>query len=431
MRLINSFSQRLFFAVIFALILAQVVSLGSQYIENYADSNGFKIANGNLVGGDFVTFYQAGAMIHEEPEKLYDFQYYILKQQEFYKQHAAKDDILVFAYPPLVGYMFGVLPRATLLEAYVCWSIISFVLFFISLILLMRSFGAGCFAILAASFAALGFYCFSLSCLGAGQTSTLGTAILSGFVVLYQRGKLFLAGLLLSLSYYKPPLFVGIVLTLCFAKNWRVLSGFLAGGTSLVLLTVLTFGFDNFANFIGAVSNYRYGPPLTGSFSLPIDKGVGVAAAIEGVKLIESWKIQVFCLLMVSVLSFYLGFFHLKKLKLPTRTNSERQHSLLLFSIIISVSLLCSLQMVAYDLTILFPFLAALTYQFLRNFSISASTVAFMLSFLALFYEYYFRSVAIGGIIFKGTTLVWGILTLSLFLIFKKHIEAQPDSEAG
>lgn len=414
----RGFRNRILLAIVFALLLGQVFTLSKQYIDNYLHSDGFKLANGNLVGGDFITFYQAGLMVREEPELLYDFAYYISRQKEFYKLHSAKEDVLVFAYPPLVAYLFDYLPRTTLLQAYLCWTSISMFLFFASLTLILRSVGASIMAILIAAFAGLGFYSFSLSCLAAGQTSAIGTAILTGFYLTFQKGRYFLAGLILSLSYYKPPLFVGLVLTLCFARSWRVLYGFFVGGSSLVLMTVATFGYDNFINFIKVVSGYRYGQSLVGDFSLPIDKGVGIVAALEGLKLFSSSGIQVFSLLLVLIISFYLGNSHLRKIE--NQCNFKYQHSLMLFTLIISFSLICSLQMVAYDLTLLFPFLAAITYSLQSRQIKGPSIILFLLSFLALFYEYGYRSLEFANIVIKGTTVVWILLTLSVFTIFNK-----------
>lgn len=61
------FLYRMIVAIAFALVLANVIIILNLYITNYLQSDGYRIANGMIAGGDFVTFYQAGALIKDEP----------------------------------------------------------------------------------------------------------------------------------------------------------------------------------------------------------------------------------------------------------------------------------------------------------------------------------------------------------------------------
>ncbi len=410
-------------AIAFALVLANVIIILNLYITNYLQSDGYRIANGMIAGGDFVTFYQAGALIKDEPGKLYDFDYYISKQQEFYKLHGVKGGALIFAYPPLVAHIFSLLPRDTLLEAYLSWTLISLILFFGSLVLIMRIIGAPWKTILIASFAGLGFYGFSLSCVAAGQTSAIGTAIFALFFLLYQKGRNILAGLILSFSYYKPPLFVGLVLVLIFSRNWKVLSGFLVGGFILILLTISNFGYENFTHYISTISHYRYGQVIFGTSTLSIEKGVGLLAAIEGLKLFSSSTAQEIILIFMCLISLFLGTFLFRKSIAPCQSTHNKEELMILFTIIISCSLMFSLQMLVYDLSILFPFAATSAYIIFRNSLKGPAVFSFVIAIIALYYNFNFRGVPVGELTIKVTTLAWMLMTISLFIIFILDIQ--------
>ncbi len=420
MQFSNSLTSRVLVAIVFALLLAQIVMLVNLYKDNYATSDGYSLANGNLVGGDFVTFFQAGQLIKQEPERLYDFEYYISKQQEFYHQHNLQGGVLVFAYPPLLGYMFSLLPASNLLNAYLAWTTVSLLLFFTCLTLIMKSVGASNKAVLLTSFAGLAFYCFSLSCIGAGQTSCLGLAVFTGFFLTFQKGRKFLAGLILALSYYKPPLFVGLVLALIASRNWRTLAGFMLGGISLLIASVAAFGYDNFLYFLKSVSNYRYGEPLVAGSSLPIEKGVGLLAALEGLHLFSSIQAQLLLAIVTILSSFFVGHTYLRLFKFQSNSPIEREKFLFLYTLLVALSLICSVQMVVYDLTILFPFAAASAYLVLRNKEINGPAGCYLLAAFTMYYEYNFRALPVGDLIIKGTTFVWLILMTALFCIFLK-----------
>ena len=150
-------STKLLVAVAFALISSHIYLLSELYVSHYSSNDGFKLVNNHPIGGDFVTFFQAGGMIKTDPKNLYNFEYYLEKQQQFFKSHSMEMGKLVFAYPPLVGYGFSLLPQTTLLNAFIIWTLISLTLFFGALIWLMKSVNAPKLTIAIAIFAAFGF----------------------------------------------------------------------------------------------------------------------------------------------------------------------------------------------------------------------------------------------------------------------------------
>lgn len=407
-------------SIVAALLLSQYIVLFNVYLSNYLPSDGYKLANGNLVGGDYVTFFQAGQMIHSQPERLYDFQYYAERQREFYSQHGATGGALVFAYPPLIAHLFGLLPDGSLLQGYLSWTVLSVSLFLCSIVLVMRSINAPPRAILGALMLSVGFYSFSFSCIGAGQTSAIGAMIFTLVYLALGKRWDFVAGLMLSLSYYKPPLFLAAVFVLLFSRNFRAFVGFALGGLALLSLTVFVYGWGNFLIYLSSVSHYRYGQPLVGGVSLPTEKGIGLLAAIESLGIMPSSLAQGVLLVGMLFASFKVGSLWRGVQELGADQDdglkdigSERW--MLSFSVAVSMSLLFSIQMVSYDLAILFPFLVASGYTIIRSDRLSRAALIFICSFGLLFYEEFIRSVSLLGVEIKLTTIVWLVMTVALW----------------
>ncbi|MBT8397447.1 MAG: DUF2029 domain-containing protein, partial [Gemmatimonadetes bacterium] len=77
----------------------------------------------------------------------------------------------------------------------------------------------------------LGFVPFSLNTLLGGQISWLGLAIFAMVGTAISNRKPFLAGLVMSLSYYKPPLFLLLLIVLLLSQGRRFFWGFAVGAT--------------------------------------------------------------------------------------------------------------------------------------------------------------------------------------------------------
>ena len=290
------------------LLIGMVIFVLYGYLTVYPPSDGYKLANGELAGGDFVTFYQAGEMVWSDPGRLYDWEFYAARQQEFYRLHGVQGGpVLVFAYPPLVAFLFSGLSQLSFIQAYLCWTCVSLSLFFVSVVMIFRSLSATRIEMVAACFAGLAFHVFSIFCLAAGQTAAIGTLIFSAVFVLLSQRRDLAAGLVLAFAYYKPPLFAGLVLVFLFARSWRVLSGFALGGGVLLAATLFGVGGHTFAYYIDRVSHYRYGETLGAGWTLPIDLGVGLLAAAEGLRVLPSTATQLALAVITVAAAFYLG----------------------------------------------------------------------------------------------------------------------------
>ena len=395
-----------------------VIFLFQGYLTLYLPSDGYKLANGELAGGDFVSFYQAGRMVWSDPGRLYDWEFFAARQQEFYALHGVQEGVLVFAYPPLVALLFSCLSRLSFMQAYLCWTCVSLCLFFVSVVMIFRSISAGRNEMLAACFAGLAFHIFSLFCLAAGQTAAIGTMIFSiVFVLLSQRRDL-AAGMVLAFAYYKPPLFAGLVLAFLFARSWRLLGGFTLGGALLIAATLLGVGGHTFAYYISKISHYRYGQTLLAGSSLPIDKGVGLLAAAEGLRVLSGTPAQLVLAALTVAGAFYLGrFWRGARDQTGPDHRIATEDLLISYTLLVSFSLLVSFQMLIYDLSILYPLGAGSLYVLLRRKCTGKAFVVLMLATVGLYLEYPIRNIPVASVVFKGTTTLWVAWSVSLALI--------------
>jgi hypothetical protein len=402
-----------------------VIFLFHGYLTLYLPSDGYKLANGELAGGDFAAFYQAGRMVWSDPGRLYDFEFFMARQQEFHRLHGVQGGLLLFAYPPLVALLFSGLSRLSFMQAYLSWTCVSLCLFFASIVMTLRSISAGWNEIFAACFAGLAFYVFSISCLMAGQTSAIGAVIFSAVFVLLSRRRDFAAGLVLAFAYYKPPLFAGLVLVFLFARSWRVLSGFTLGGVLLLAATLLGVGGHTFAYYISQASHYRYGQTVVAGGSLPLDKGVGLLAAAEGLRVLPGTPAQLVLAALTIAGAFYLG-----RLWRGARDQMGLDHRiateelLISYTLLVSFSLLVSFQMLIYDLSILYPLGAGSLYVLLRRQRRSTAFVVLILATVGLYFESPIRSVSVASVVLKGTTALWIVWTVSLALMLR---DVRPD----
>jgi len=409
------FYSRVALAVVFGLVLAHNILFFQYVYRSLSGSDGYQNHTGDILGGDFVVFYQAAKLYKDSPEKLYDFDSFYESLRAFGSEHGLSLKYVIYGYPPLFTHLLTKLPELTFFHAYLVWVAISATIFFSALVLLLRRLGAPWSFITLSGFAALAFVPFSFNCLLSGQTSACATAIFVLFYLLFERRRDVLAGMVLALSYYKPPLFVVLVLTLAVAREWRVLLGFLGGGVALVVLTVLSFGGTEFLNYIAQASRYRYGVPLSQGVVLPIDLGVGLLAALEGIKLAKSSTLQVVVASVGCIGAFFIGSALRKSPRRPPKTVDERDALFTLYTVATFLSLICSFQMLVYDLTAVFPFLAGVLFVALKRGVRREFAALFVLGVLGLYYESYYRSVAVGGVVLKGVTLAWLIVLASVW----------------
>ncbi len=334
--------KKILLVLTIGITLGVLFSTTSLYTFNYKNTDGFILANGEMVGGDFITFYTAGILANQNRNNLYDYKIQHELQKKVFKSKIDKKWALPFIYPPLVAYIFSYFTKFSFLKAYFAWSFLSLTLFFISLSLLYKTLDFSFSKSAIFTLFSLAFIPFSMNCIGAGQTSNLGFLIYTLCYILLKKNKNIQAGISLGFAYYKPPIFFFAYILLFLRKNYKIIFGIFISGTLLTLGTILFIGLDGFFNYIRQASGYTYGNELLKGTQLTTTKGVGLFAILkysmgENIALIRAIYLA-FTIILITLT--HLAIKKTKNLNLS-------------FALIITISLFLSPQMVIYDLTML------------------------------------------------------------------------------
>jgi hypothetical protein len=184
---------------------------------------------------DFGEFYYAAHMILDGARHaLYD-----LPTQHAFQAQFHRPANLTFRNPPFALIPFLPIAKLPIEVAFIIWTAISLALFFLSVRALARHAGLryGNWPILLSlAFAPVAWN------LGHGQLSFV---VLSSYILTYslwQRGRFFLGGLVLSIATFKFQLVVGFVAVLLLKRKWREVLGFTTGGAILLAISIAMTG---------------------------------------------------------------------------------------------------------------------------------------------------------------------------------------------
>jgi hypothetical protein len=185
------------------------------------------------LGADHVQYYAVGQFLDEgEPALIYDEPAMTRRQEEIAGE--GFKGVLPFRYPPFYALAFAPTSRLSYEASFLVWTAISFG----CLLLAGRLLGVGwrpwllwslCFYPVFAAFSY-------------GQNALVSLAVLSGAAALWLRGRPFLAGLVLGLLSFKPPLAlgVGMLWVFDFRRSWTALLGIVLTTGALALVGWLT-----------------------------------------------------------------------------------------------------------------------------------------------------------------------------------------------
>jgi len=392
--------------LVLAYSVGVISTFAGVYQRNYGATKGNELPNRREVGGDFVAFYVAGKLALEDPSHLYDFARQSAEEKEQFIGTEVALGALPFVYPPLIALLFSCFSGLTLLNAYLCWAGISIAFFICAVLVALSNPKRELREIGALTIIAFAFVPFILDCLGSGQTSCLGLLIFAGIATAQEKRAYFLAGLILGLGYYKPPLFVFFSLTTIVAGNWRMICGALTSGIALLIGTVLWFGRQNFFTYISAARHYSYGQELASGTHLPTSRGLGLYAILnEHLGAGTPTANLLFAVILLLALSLP---------RILARTRFEQNERLALAAQI-SLSLFFSLQMVVYDLTILIvPFI--LFYQSAQKWNLSGIRAIATVALVGLYLEWLTRGPELDFTCARLSFALWcgSILALAL-----------------
>lgn len=196
------------------------------------------------VGFDFLAFYTGGTLVRTgQTDKLYD-----LKTVRATEQHIARENDIElrpgtvgpFWNPPIVAWLFVPLSALPYRTAFFVWTFINLACLSGAMILLCRMLGDrdwrtwGLVPLLTLTSMPL------IMALGHGQNTCMSLLLLCSAVSLWRGERLFAAGAVAGLLFYKPQ--VGMIISgvMIFCGGWRVLAGLAITGTAMLLATLLT-----------------------------------------------------------------------------------------------------------------------------------------------------------------------------------------------
>jgi hypothetical protein len=374
-------------ALVGGLALGIVILFGVETASLLPSPDGYTRKDGRLLGGDFIAFYVGGRLHDTDRERTYDFE----------AQHETRAAILPpdqhdtyraspFVYPPLVAAVLAPFSRLDFSTAYYLWAAIGIVVSLVSLLYLVARSGAAQvlpWPLLAVLI--LAYYPYSVQTFITGQAAWIGVSVLALTSAALLRGRPFLAGAVLSASYYKPPLFLFLVVVLLLTQGKRFVLGFLTGAGTLLLLTWLSVGSSGVISYLEAASRYVYGREVYDGQELAPEYGKGLWAL--GVTFLPS-TIAVFAVLAVPIVVTVI---------LSMRLLRSDREATRLFGLVFAMvcTLAYSLQVLWYDLALLLvPMILALVWH--GRHRLSERTLA-LLPLAALYLEMFALDLTLAG----------------------------------
>ena len=403
----QSIIYTLIFSVIVAYLLSMSILVLKNFFINYPPYDGYILKNESLMGGDFIAFYTGGKLARTDRDNLYNFQAQKKTRNEILRNEFNRiKGELPFVYPPLVAAFFSLFSYLTFDLAFYFWTFFSifislsslFTLSYYLKILTFKSF----FSIL---LSICGFIPYSLDCLAGGQLSTVAIFIFTFLFILIKERKFFFAGLLLSLGYYKPPLFLFFSLVAIFFLNKRFFFGCITGAFLLTFFSIWYTGFSGFLDYLSVASNYRYGQELFDGIKLPPDLGMGIFALATTISPSTSFSLVVYIIC-------FIGLYY-SCLKFLLVVDIDKENFDLAYVFLMVSSLALSFQIINYDLSILLPtfIIVAPKIEKINNYKNLIS-----LTIILFYFEWMFRKIQIFGFLINISSILFLLFLTSLFL---------------
>lgn len=403
---INNYTTKILLIIAIGYLFSNVILVSSNIIANFPPTDGIILSNGKVIGGDFIAFYAAGKLSISDKSNLYDFRSQKKNRLEILGHAAEAIQELPFVYPPLIAWFFSWFTFFNLDTAFYIWVILSLAISIGSLLLLSQSLGLlnlkSLFFILLGIF---GFIPYYINCLMGGQLAVFGILIYALLFIFLQDGKDFYAGLVLSLGYYKPPLFLFFAVVLILLRGKHFLLGCFTGAIAFTILTIFYSGLSGFVSYLSVASKYTYGQDLFEGIQLPPESGMGIFALITTISPSLIFSLAVYTSCFIVLLFVTIRYRRLLK------SNDHLFGLAYVFAVTASIAL--SLQLIKYDLSILLVSFMILfsKYGLLDKYKICIASV------IGLFYlEWPFREIALFGLVLNLSSFLFVLILIFLLL---------------
>jgi hypothetical protein len=295
---------------------------------------------------DFACFYTGGVIVGQgNASQLYDLD----EQARIEREVVHRTKLLIFTHPPFEALLFAALARLSYLKAYVLWGAINVCLWVLFQHLLRRQTripeNPYRYLLLCSLFFPL------WTVLILGQITVFLLLLFALTFLCLQRGQDFRAGIFLGMGLFKFPIVLPFAL-ICFLRGkWRMMAGFAATISLLVVLSVIAVGpagVRSYANLLIDILRSQENPAYRTMRvwdEMPTIKGV-FAAPLTG-RLPTVW-LSVLTALVSAALVFFAAWRWRQEDQRPNANSSN-----LMFAGALAVSLVVAAYMYAYDLTLM------------------------------------------------------------------------------
>jgi hypothetical protein len=213
----------------------------------------------------------------------------------------------------------------------------------------------------------------------------------------------------MSLSFYKLPLFLLLLVILLLGRGKRFVSGFATGAFALLAVSTILVGARGMRSFTATIVRYSYGQELLPGHSLDPMWGMGLVSLTYS--LFESWPVTLLILLPIFAYLAWLGTRLMR-----TGNQQDTMFGLILGSV---ASLALSVQLLRYDLALLLvPALLAVAWygraRLRLPLYLSIIVVAFYLEVLL-------RHIELRGAVFNGSSFFFLLLLVGLAHFVRTH----------
>ncbi len=368
------------FTFLVALSLLNISFISNEFYKNYTGLDGLVFPNTKVIGGDYLAFFTGGTLFKTEKENLYSHKTQFKFQENTVNNHSHTSGFLPFVYPPLVAAFFSFITINSFIDSYLIWSAISFIMYITGIFICLKTLRPETITdkviFISALIISIGYPCFFLRTLMGGQTGAIGVLLCSVLFLFLRKGWNFSSGIIVSLFYYKPPMFFILLVWSLFTRSSKFILGFIITGFILLLASILIIPLETTIEYFQASLNYSYGSfHYEEKLSVP-HKGAGIYAILTSIS-----GISVFYLRFFLVLSVFMTIYSLSKFLKHTPTENQ---DLFTFSFCISLvaSLFFSIHILDYDLSILAPplILSMLTlYKHNRHFELMPGMIIILI----------------------------------------------------
>ena len=249
---------------------------------------------------DFVALYTGAELARNDPTALYDVESQVEVENRLLRQEINRENVLLFLYPPLIGFLMVPLSWFSFDVSYQLWFVLNLYVFALGLYLLSSWLRLSRSQIqVLVSVALIWFPVYQT--LAQGQNSFFALIVVSCFVLAFRRSDSASAGAWAGLLILKPQFLPIPGLLLLIKRQWRGVLVAATLGTLVGFVPLVAVGFKGLTDLVALYGRMASGDPVNADFSrmhnlraLTHYVGLGDGGWIAGATLVLALLILVF-----------------------------------------------------------------------------------------------------------------------------------------